>query len=405
MARIYRGAQERLFNLWQRDTPTTIAAGPMRSGKTSSALDGWLMYMLMRGGRGVIASPRLELVEGTLVPQIKEMVPGARYVRGRIELFGGADREVNPGITIYCRSGRAAEDSISSLSLSGVYLDEATKFPSRWFEMARTRVVLGGGKLVATCNPEHPGHWLKRNWIDRADGKRIEAHAFTIDDNPVMTADEKEELRLSLHGASRQRNYHGLWVAEEGAVYPMVADCAGKPGKRSKPVGVWLAGDYGNTDPTHFIRIEEHEDGNRYITREYRWSTDDGGFLSDEEKARALLTKLAAGGEPIHTIHVDPSANGMIAALRRVTRAPVRGADNRVLPGIDQVRAMLELGRLYIDDEACPHTWLEMQAYSWQSLASARGVSIPEHEFSHAPDAVRYHCASTLLEEYWEQSW
>lgn len=417
MTRLYQGRQKLAFELWQRNATTVIAHGPVRSGKTSSLLDGFIMWVLVRGGLFLLASPRLELVERTLVPQFKEAVP-SMVRRGRpsgyIDINGGADEG---GATILCRSGASDEGSISGIRLNGAFLDEVARFPEDWYMQVQQRCSMGGGKVVGTCNPDAPEHWLKRRVIDMADGTdaddgmyniggSIEQFRFTIDDNPALDDAEKARIHRTLHGAWLQRNYYGEWVAAEGAVYPSMANAIGKA-PDAPPVATWIAGDWGNRDPSHFVRIEEHENGVRYVTREWRWSHGSGGHMTDDEKARALLAHLTVGSDaPIHAIHVDKSALGMISSLLRFTAVPVRSDGQRaVIDGIQQVRAMLELGRLVVDKDRCPETYREMLSYSFDERGASRGITKPSHEFSHAPDAIRYHVSGTLAQEFWDDEW
>ena len=402
MARIYRGAQERLFNLWQRPAETVVAHGPFRAGKTSAALDGWLMYVLMRGGLFLMASPKLKQVQHALTAQIRESVPGVVTrggLGGEISMNGGAE---GGGSTILCHSAAAGFEGILSLTLNGVFLDEASNMEKTFYDTCVSRCLTTNGKVVLTTNPDGPGHWIKEHILDVADGERYEDHSFTIDDNPALDGAQKERLKRTLTGVWLRRNYYGEWVNAEGAVYPTAGDCVGKPPEGSTPVAVWLGGDFGDTDPTHFIRIEEHEGGKRYITREWRWARSDGGHKTNDEKAQGILAKL--GGGEIHAIYVDPSAAGLIETMKRYTPVPVLGAENAVLTGIQQTQAMFELGKLLIDKESCPATYADLVRYAWDAKAMLRGMTKPEHEFSHGADAVRYFCASTLAEEWWQDA-
>lgn len=405
MARLYEGVQADVASLYEREADVVVAHGPFRSGKTSAALDGFVMYALVNGGTYLLAAPTLAQVENTLVRQILDNHPLAlRRGRPGGELFVGGPAEQG-GTTFLCRSGSdsAAEGHIRGLTLQGAFLDEVTLLDEGYYQQVSARCSEGrGGKIVCCTNPDAPSHWLKEKVIDRADGARIEAYQFSIDDNPSLSPEFKARQRRTLTGIWLQRGYYGEWVAAAGAVYPTLADCTGRPVDGAEPVAVWLAGDWGNTDPTHFVRIEEHEDGVRYVVREWRWSHDDGGHLTDAEKAKALLRHL--GGGAITAIHVDPSALAMIAELRRRTSVPVQGAENAVLDGIQQTSSMLELGRLRIDESACPETYAEMARYAWNTKAIARGATVPEHEHSHAPDAIRYHVASSLRADYWDEA-
>lgn len=395
MARRYTGIQSRAANLWQSDAQVHIASGPFQCGKTASMIDGFLTGALIRGGVYIIAAPTLDQANSTIVRHIQDNHPDAARKGapgGTLEL-GGVEFQIRAGRT------KGSHEKIKGKSLSGAFLDEITEIDPEFYRQAIGRCSLGvPGKLVATCNPDAPSHWVKTDIIDKADTDAdTEHYAFTIDDNPALSEKFKAGLRKRYTGVWLDRYYYGKWVAAEGGVYPIVGQCAGKPPEGSEPYAVYIGADFGNRDPTHAVRIEAHERGVFYATREWRRSMDDGGHLTDEQKAKGILGELARG--PVNGIWVDPSALGFIESLRRFTAIPVHGAPNSVTEGIQQVNALLELGRLKIDPEKCPETWREMNGYRWG--ANTIGETRPDHENSHSADAIRYFAAGVLRQEWW----
>ena len=82
----------------------------------------------------------------------------------------------------------------------------------------------------------------------------------------------------------------------------------------------------------------------------------------------------------------------MIALLRKRKRFRIRRADNRVLPGIRLVGALLDSGRLRIG-KACKDAIREFGLYLWQD-DKARDVPLKEND--HAMDDIRYFCMSVM---------
>ena len=398
--RRYTGVQEKVADLWSRPASTIIVHGPFQSGKTAAALDGFLMYALMRGGSYLLSAPTLDQINNVLVRQITENHPSVQRQGapgGYLHLDGGADAG---GVTFRIHAGKGpnAEGALRGRQMQGAFIDECTLVDQKYFMQARARLSEGqGGKLVGCTNPDAPGHWLKKNVIDEADGVDVEAWSFSIDDNPSLTDKYKRDLHRDLRGVFRQRGYYGEWVAAEGAIYPTVSECEGRPPDGSEARAVWISADYGNTDPTHALRIEEHEDGVRYVVDEWRWSHEDGGHLTDTEKAQAIRARLGKG--VVTACHLAPEASNFIAEMATVMRpVPCAPAASSVLPGIQQVTALLEHGLLKIDAQACPALFAEMARYHWKLGAASQVSTVPDHEASHGPDALRYHALSTAMD-------
>ena len=353
----------------------------------------------MRGGEYLLASKTLDQVNSTLVKHIVGNHPNAlrKGYPGGYLYVGDVSFRIHAGGT------KGADEGLKGRELQGAFLDELTNLQKDYYDQTLSRCSEGApGKIVCCTNPDGPTHWVKEIIDSAADDPDIEEYSMTIDSNPSLTEKFKEGLRKRYTGVWLERYYFGRWAAAEGAIYPMISQCVAKP-PDGPPRAVWLAGDWGDSDPTHFVRIEEHSDRVRYITREWRWGNE-AGYIDDGEKARLILDQLGAG--PITGIHVDPSAISIIEELRRRTPAPVKGAVNDVMTGLQQTRAMFDLGRLKIDGDACPETYNELAMYRWRESTMAGANTQPDHEFSHSADAVRYHCASTLREDwFFSEEW
>ena len=399
MPRTYTGVQARAANLWQSDAQIHIGHGPFQCGKSASMIDGFVMGALMRGGTYILGAPTLDQANDVLVKHIVGNHPDAL----RKSPPGG---ELHVGDVVFqIRAGKTkgSHSKIKGKTLQGAFLDEITDIDHEFYNQILGRCSQGvPGKVVATCNPDGAEHWVKKDLVDKAEtDPDIEEYGFTIDDNPTLSEKFKDGLKKRYTGVWLRRYYYGEWVSAEGAIYPTVGQCVA-PTPKGTPRAVWLAGDWGDADPTHFVRVEEHEDGVRYISQEWRWDND-AGHLDEAEKAQGILSKLGHG--TLTAIHVDPSAIGLLTALDRATPVPVSGAENAVVTGIQQTRAMFELGRLKIDKDKCPETYRELLQYRWTESTMKGANTTPDHDGSHAPDAVRYHVASTLRADWYAEDW
>lgn len=131
-----------------------------------------------------------------------------------------------------------SESKIRGLSLQGAYCDELTQFPEDFFAMLLSRLRLPGAKLIATTNPDTPRHWLKTEYIDRADELDFLDVKFLIDDNTTLPPDYVESIKREYVGVYYERFIKGRWVIAEGLIY---RDFADHPEKYTvSNVGRWL---------------------------------------------------------------------------------------------------------------------------------------------------------------------
>lgn len=92
--------------------------------------------------------------------------------KNRFYYFGGRD-EGSPSL-------------IQGVTLAGVLLDEAVLMPRSFIEQAVARCSVAGSKLWFNCNPDNPYHWFKKEWIDKAEEKRLIYRHFVLEDNPTL---------------------------------------------------------------------------------------------------------------------------------------------------------------------------------------------------------------------------
>ena len=398
-ARIYSGKQAHIYNECAYGASKfVIVDGPVRSGKTAAALDGFAMHALLHGGEYLLAAPTVAQIRKVLIPSLQD-------VFGRSLVYRAQDKGATLGTCtfhIYSGSTEASEGSLRGLTLRGAFIDEATKVPESFWGQALARCSLPSAKVVACTNPDSPYHWLKRKWIDRADDEVITRIHTVLTDNPSLTEEYKQDVLGKLTGAEYARNVMGEWVEAEGAVYPGVHEWVQpfpEPLEEVEPDARWIAVDAGEVNATHALLIELY-DRTRWVVREWRHSRSESGSLSVDQKAGQLLDALLPReGTAVSAIHVDPSAQDMVAALKRRVRGgiPVVNAVNDVLLGIQQVRTEFERERLWVADR-CRQLVVELATYAWDQRAADRGVQKPVKRDDHGPDALRYHIASTIRE-------
>ncbi|AYF30617.1 PBSX family phage terminase large subunit [Micromonospora tulbaghiae] len=396
------------FNIWE---------GAVRSSKTVASIVRWMKYVRTGPGGNLVMIGKTErTLKRNVIDPIIEMV-GTR----RCRYLAGAGEVYLFGRRIYTAGANdiKAVEKIQGLTLAGAYGDEIANWPEALWDMLGTRLSVPGAQVFATCNPAGPVHWLKRNWLDRSalwighDGTTSTGHAsdpvdlhrfsFTLDDNPHLSPDFVESLKLQYVGLFFKRYIQGLWVPAEGAIFDMFDE------KRHvtddlPAISRWisLGVDHGTRNPFHAVILGLGADRKLHLTREWRWdSAQKRRQLSDAEYSRELRQWLTSvpvprsdltGVAPEYTI-VDPSAANFRVQLHN-DGVSARLADNNVLPGISTLSTLFALGLLDVH-ESCRHLLLELPGYCWDDKAAEKGEDKPIKVADHGIDAARYAAHTT----------
>lgn len=254
---IYTSKQRELMGKWQRGELRRInlLEGSVSSGKTWISLVLWAFWvaeMPIDKLYLMCAKSLTTLKRNCLIP-LEELVGSSNftfsiaakegYLFGRRVLLEGAN-DVR------------SESKIRGLTLQGAYCDELTQFPEDFFAMLLSRLRVPAAKLIATTNPDNPNHWLKANYIDRADELDFLDEKFLITDNTTLDAEYVENVKKEYTGVFYDRFILGLWKTAEGAIYREFADNTEKYLLDSPPddlVFATLGIDFGGNGSAHAI--------------------------------------------------------------------------------------------------------------------------------------------------------
>lgn len=386
--------QKQLLTWWMPQSPyhdydMVIADGAIRSGKTVAMIDGFVTWSLatFEHQNFILAGKSMGALKRNVLRPMFQILDakGIPYHYHRSEHY------VQIGTnTYYCfgANNEASQDVLQGLTAAGAYGDEAALFPESFVEQMIGRCSVEGSKVWLNCNPEGPFHYLKREYIDKAEEKRILHLHFTLDDNLTLSEVIKERYRRMFSGVFYQRYILGLWVMAEGLIYDMFDPERHVVDILPKMRRYWVGVDYGTTNPTVFLLVGEGIDGRLYVCREWRWdSTAKGRRLTDQQLSAEY--RRWVGNVTPQRVFVDPSAASFIAQLYHDGVRGITPADNAVVDGIQDVSTLLGAGRLRIH-ESCTGLIEEMGNYVWDAKAQERGEDAPIKQHDHGPDALRY---------------
>jgi PBSX family phage terminase large subunit len=290
----------------------------------------------------------------------------------------------------YVFGGRdeSSQDLIQGITLAGLYCDEVALMPESFVNQATGRCSVPGSKMWFNCNPDSPMHWFLKNWIEKADQKKLLFIHFLMDDNPSLTEEVRERYRTTYTGVFYQRFIQGLWVTAQGAIYRDAWSDDLLFGdekldwiyKNAHIMRRFLAIDYGTVNPMVYLDI--WDDGQDiWVTDEYYWdSRADGNYEKDNSQYAddllGFIHKCPVDIWPTATI-IDPSAASFKIELRNrglrmKETVETINADNSVIEGIRCVNTLLTRRRIHIH-KRCVNTIKEHQSYAWDNKAIEAG--------------------------------
>ena len=286
-------------------------------------------------------------------------------------------------------------NNIRGMTAMGAYINECSLATESVFQEILQRCSFKGSRIICDTNPwpDNPNHWLKVNYIDKADNpkSRIRSFNFTIDDNTFLPAEYVSALKAQTpSGMYYDRAIKGLWVTGEGAVYKdfdertMTIEREDLPDNLTYTAGV----DWGFDHPTAIEVIGHDDKGNYYFVDEAygQFEQVDPHWI---RVAQRFKKKYGMG----LIFFADTARTEHINNFRQHHIKTEYGYKN-VLDGIERVASIIKQHKFYVVKDAAPNFINEIYQYIWDEKTGA-----PVKENDHAQDAVRYCIATPLWKE------
>ena len=410
--------QMQLLTWWCDDSPYhdyngIIADGSIRAGKTVAmavsfiiwAMDGYDGQNFAMCGKTVGSFRRNVwtwlkpvLVRGYKVEESRteNLIVVARGDRiNYFYIFGGRDE--------------SSQDLIQGVTLAGLFCDEVALMPESFVNQASGRCSVTGAKIWFNCNPDSPMHWFLKNWIEKADEKRLLHLHFLMDDNPSLSEAVRERYRTTYSGVFYQRFILGEWVMASGAIYrnawsdELVFD-DDKLEYLLNNLHIMrrsITIDYGTVNPMVYLDVLD-DCNDLWFIREYYWDSRVEGTEKDNSQYADDLLEFVRGVElwPTNVV-IDPSAASFKIELRNrglhaKEAVETINADNNVIEGISKVNTLMTRRRIHFH-KSMEHTIKELTSYVWDDKAlQSSGKEKPVKVADHAPDAVRYYVSTVV---------
>lgn len=411
--------QMQLLTWWCDESPYhdyngIIADGSIRAGKTVAmavsfviwAMDGYDGQNFAMCGKTVGSFRRN--VWAWLKPVL--LTRGYKIEESRTEnlIIVARGERIN---YFYIFGGRdeSSQDLIQGVTLAGLFCDEVALMPESFVNQASGRCSVTGAKMWFNCNPDSPMHWFLKNWIEKADDKRLLHIHFLMDDNPSLSEVVRERYRTTYSGVFYQRFILGEWVMASGAIYRNAwsddlifgDDKLEYLLKNLHTMRRSITIDYGTVNPMVYLDVLD-DGSDLWFIREYYWDSRAEGTEKDNSEYADDLLEFVRGVElwPTNVV-IDPSAASFKIELRNrglhaKETVETINADNNVIEGIRKVNTLMTRRRIHFH-RSMKHTIKELTSYVWDDKALQNsGKEKPVKVADHAPDAVRYYVSTVV---------
>ena len=271
--------------------------------------------------------------------------------------------------------------SIRGMTAYGAYINEATLANKEVFDEIRKRCSGLGARIICDTNPDHPNHWLKKDYIDKADGKSIIANHFTVFDNIFLNQRYIDNLIATTpSGMFTERGIYGRWVSGEGAVYRDFKEkmLISEDDIPIDNITTYYAGvDWGYEHYGTIVVCGQTADGRVYLLEEHSAQYQEIDYWV--ETAKDIKTRF--GNIKFYADSARPEH------VSRFKREGIRciNADKSVLSGIEQMAKLMKQGRFFVCSEKVNKFKDEIYQYVWNEKSGE-----PVKQSDDVLDALRY---------------
>ena len=269
---------------------------------------------------------------------------------------------------------------IRGMTAFGAYINEASLANQEVFDEIKARCSGPGARIIADTNPDHPEHWLLKDYI-KSPAEGILSFHFALRDNTFLDPRYvRNIIETTPKGMFSDRGIKGLWVSGEGVVYPdfdQNVHVITSEQARGLIFERVLAGvDWGwehwgaivviGVKAGSYYVIEEHAAQHKHI----------GGWIA---VAKDIIKRF--GNIPFYC---DPARPEHVASFQEAGINAFLG-NNRVLSGIEAVATLMTNRQFFIVYSRCPRFRDEIYKYIWK-----KNTGEPLKENDDVLCAIRY---------------
>ena len=370
----------------EKDWFMMINHGAVRAGKT--VLDNDLfLFELLRAKKNALADGNDPMYilgatsAGTLQTNILKEISSKYDIEFKFDRYGNFTIFEDVYVVTTFTGNVGGLKAIRGMTAYGAYVNEATLANKEVFDEIVKRCSGNGARIVLDTNPDHPNHWLKKDYIDKADGERIIANHFTIFDNNFLNKRYVENLINSTpSGVFTERGIYGRWTSGEGAVYPDFDKDKHYITEEELPDALtyYCGVDWGYEHWGSIVVLGESPTGVIYLIEEHTAQHEEIDYWVDV--ARGVTERY---GRRI-PFYADSARPEHVARFVR-EGFKTHNAKKSVLAGIEEVAKLFKTDSFFILQSAVSKFNDEIYQYVWNKKT---GEPVKEHD--DVLDAIRY---------------
>lgn len=298
--------------------------------------------------------------------------------------FDKHNRFILFGVQVCCFGHSKINDMgrIRGMTSYGAYINEGTMANEEVFNEIKARCSGEGARILVDTNPDQPEHWLKTNYIDKADGKVIQSYHFKLDDNTFLTERYKENIKAATPtGMFYDRDIEGLWVSAEGIVYKDFRKekhyIKSKDLKDINFVKYFAGVDWGYEHPGAIVVLGKDDKGDIYLLEEH-------SKRHEEIEYWVNIAKEIKSRYGNISFYCDTARPEYIKRFKR-ENIKAKNGDKAVLAGIGEVARLIKLEKLKIVEDKVDLFKKEIFMYAWNKTTGE-----PIKVWDDVLDALRY---------------
>ncbi|MDU2491879.1 MAG: PBSX family phage terminase large subunit [Clostridium celatum] len=298
--------------------------------------------------------------------------------------FDKHNRFILFGVQVCCFGHSKINDMgrIRGMTSYGAYINEGTMANEEVFNEIKARCSGEGARILVDTNPDQPEHWLKTNYIDKADGKVIQSYHFKLDDNTFLTERYKENIKAATPtGMFYDRDIEGLWVSAEGIVYKdfrkEIHYIKSNNLKDINFVKYFAGVDWGYEHPGAIVVLGKDDKGDIYLLEEH-------SKKHEEIEYWVNIAKEIKNRYGNISFYCDTARPEYIKRFKK-ENIKAKNADKVVLAGIGEVGRLIKSEKLKVVEDKVELFKKEIFMYSWNKTTGE-----PIKVWDDVLDALRY---------------
>lgn len=385
--RIYTKKQQEIYRRCVNDDWfVLINHGAKRTGKT--ILNNDLFLRELKRVRKIadnlgIAKP-MYIVSGATLGTISNNILTELYNKYGLEFK--FDKHNNFTLFgVYCvqagHSTIAHLEKIRGMTAFGAYVNEGSLANEVVFDEIKSRCSGEGARILVDTNPDHPEHWLLKDYI-QSDAEGIISYSFQLDDNTFLSERYRRNIKQTTpSGMFTERNIDGKWVSGDGVVYAdfdLKKHTINQAELAKIPMVRYFAGvDWGYEHFGSIVVVGADARGRMYVVEEHAHQHKD----IDQWVEIAKSVTAQYGDIPFYCDSARPEYVNRF----KKEKLNAHNASKKVVLGIETVATLMKAGMFFIDYDNSPRFRQEIYNYIWHKTKDE-----PKKEYDDVQDAIRY---------------